>query len=147
MTTPRSNLPKYTPGQSPIKSDDLNRLRSEVSRQGRIQGSGGIAVRHDSSGIRVSLNQKDLTPKFAYCLLNEQLNAQQSATAHMALVPDATQGALIASTKDQDKIEVWCSPLFSNYGDYVPSGTWILAAFFPTYQRWQLLSTACSGCQ
>jgi hypothetical protein len=138
-------LPRYT-GANEITKADLNKLRDEVQRHGRLTVGPGLRLNSNSTGQQINLATTDYAPNWGFAELTEDLVSTGKATAQLYQLSDDTDEAYLAkSGADIDEITVYPNPLATQ--TYVTSGTLIMVASIPMYKgRWYMMGVACSGC-
>jgi len=139
----RQPLPRYHKGATPIKASDLNKLRGEITRLGKISVSAPLAMTNNATGTHISLAGPVGTLKFNFFLTAEQINPNASGKAHPNYIKDNGEWEFDTTEKKQETL--YAPPTLTNL-EYYPAGIVVTAAYHTEWQRWVILSSPYCTC-
>jgi hypothetical protein len=139
----RNSLPKYTTG-SAISHKDLNKLRDEANRLGRIRGGSGINVINDATGVTIGLNG-NFTNTLGFASLLGQINQNGNAQANPFKVQNPPDGNWIIDTAVSHQILLYAPPTLNAY-EYYPSGTVVTFFYNANWKRNIIISSPYCSC-
>ena len=137
----RQSLPKYATGH-PITHNDLNKLRDETMRMGRIKGSAPIQVQSDATGITIGL-VGNFSNTLGFASLLAQVNPQGSGLAQPYTASPGGGWQLTTGTSNQ--ITLYAPPTL-NTNEYYPSGTTVTYFYNADWKRYVIISSPYCSC-
>ena len=136
----RTSLPKYN-SVDPIQSKDLNKLRDEVQRLGRIRSSAPVQVISDCTGITIGLT--GYMNNLCFAQLTQQVNQNESGLGEPFTI-DAS-GNWIVDTNTKNQIKCYAPPTLA-YQEYYPANIIVTVIYIGALKRWVIISSPYCTC-
>jgi len=139
----RNSLPKYSKGHA-ITHEDLNKLRAETQRMGRIKGSAPIQVQSDATGITIGL-AGNFSNTIGFASLLEQINPNGSGKGQPYTVNNPPDGNYQLQTANNQQIKLYAPPTL-NSNQYYASGSVVTYFYNANWKRYVIISSPYCSC-